>query len=268
MNIDFQDKIDDFVLDRISETDKINFSKDIVSDKEKQEQLQLTKDICNAIKSRNAKIAFISQFHKKYNDEIVDDIKKKRVIWGMSSVVGIAAVFILGIFIIIPPMKNSTSLSNNSNLAKVEQISPVDFNLYQETNNTFNDIVELLKQRKYDDALKFIIFSEEHLVIERIKISAKSENSSSINIDGFKVNETNVFSNMSDSIMNNDYETNNIKLLEKQKYDLAWLKVNTLIGLNRILEAKQILMELRVVDGVYKLKVDSLLDKIEKNYKE
>lgn len=268
MNIDFQDKIDDFVLDKMSETDKINFTKEISFDKEKQEQLQLTKDLCNAIKSRNAKMSIISQFNKEYNDEHRIDTKKKKNIFWMSSVVSVAAVFILGIFIIIPSMKDSTKLSKNSNLANVEQIRPVDFKLYQDSNNSYNDIVELLKQTKYEDALKLIIISEEHLAIECNKLFAKSENTSRINLDGYKVNETNVFSNLSDSIMNNDCETNNIKLLEKQKYDLTWLKVNTLIGLNRILEAKQILIELRDVDGAYKLKADSLLNIIEKSYKE
>lgn len=264
MNIDFQDKIDDFVLDKMSETDKINFSKEIDSDKEKQEQLQLTKNLCNAIKSRNTKMSFISQFNKEYNDEHRNDTKKKKIIFWISSGVSIAAVFLLGIFIINPPMKDSTRLSNNSTPANLEQIRPVDFHLYQESNKSFNDIVELLKQTKYEDALKLIVISEEHLTIECNKLSAKSENTSRINLDGYKVNETNVFSNKSDSIMNNDCETNNIKLLEKQKYDLTWLKVNTLIGLNRILEAKQILIELREVDGAYKLKADSLLNNLEK----
>ena len=268
MNIDFQDKIDDFVLDKMSKTDINNFSKEIDSDKEKQEQLQLTKDLCNAIKSRNAKMTLISQFHKEYNDEHEDDYKKKKVIFWMSSIIGVAAVFIMGIFIVIPPMKDFTRLSSNSNLANLEQTVPVDFNLYQESNKSFNDIVELLKQTKYEDALKLINLSEEHIVNECNKLSAKSENTSSINLDGFKVNETNVFSNMSDSIINNERVTNNIKLLEKQKYELAWFKVNTLIGLNRILEAKQILKELHVVDGVYKFKADSLLNIIEKRYKE
>lgn len=264
MSNDFQDKIDDFVLNRMSEDDKIHFLKEIASDKEKQERFELTKDLCEAIKSRNEKLASIKNFCKENSIEQKHDYGKKKIIFWMSCVASIAAVIILGVFFIIPVINVSSDLSNNSHLAHVKQITPV-IDTYSKS---LHDIAKLLKEMKYEEALKLVMISEEHLKIERHKLSAKLENSRKLKVDGFKVNETNVFSNSKDSILNDILKSNcnvtSIEILEKYEYELAWLKINTLIGLNRIQEAKKILIDLRVIDGTYKLKADSLLNEIKK----
>lgn len=271
MNIDFQDKIDEFVLGRISDKDRIQLFKESSSNKEKQEQLELTKDLCKAIKSRNLKLSSISQFCKEYNAEQEHKSKKKKVMLWMSCAASIAAIFILGIFI-FTTIENSFLLHTSQFAHVNHQIQPVDIKISQSYNKSLNDIIKLFNKTEYEEALKLIEISEEYLVAERNKLSVKSERPKEFNIDGFKVNDTNIFSNNKDSILNDElnYDSGktNSKSLEAYEYALLWLKVNTLIGLNRIQEAKEILFDLRVIDGIYKSQVDSLLNEIENWYRE
>jgi len=66
MKIDFQDQIDKYVLDQMDDTEKTAFEQDVERDAELQEQLQFTKDVASATKSRDEKLAKMENWEDDY----------------------------------------------------------------------------------------------------------------------------------------------------------------------------------------------------------
>ena len=120
MNGDFQDRIDDYLLGRMSDEEKIHFEKEVGEDKSKREQLDFTQNVKSAVSSREDKLKRLDMMKGMYDDErrynsrasgtdgimycsspprMTDRMKfeKKpsRRIWLWAS--GIAAVFVIGL---------------------------------------------------------------------------------------------------------------------------------------------------------------------------
>ena len=111
MKIDYQEKIDDYVLGKMSAKDKGLFEKEVSQDKEMQEQLGLTLNVRDAIKSRQEKLAMMQEWENKSTGS-----NRKVMAWA-SSVVGIAAMFAIGFFLIVP--KEETDVNFNSKKTQV-----------------------------------------------------------------------------------------------------------------------------------------------------
>lgn len=111
MKIDYQEKIDDYVLGKMSAKDRDIFEKEVSLDKEMQEQLELTLNVRDAIKSRQEKLAMMQEWENKSTGS-----NRKVMAWA-SSVVGIAAMFAIGFFLIVP--KEETDVNFNSKETQV-----------------------------------------------------------------------------------------------------------------------------------------------------
>lgn len=134
MNGDFQDRIDDYLLGRMSDEEKTQFENEVGEDKSKREQLEFTQNVKSAISSREEKLKKLGEMKKMYDDErgyashasgtdgmmfcsapprMADRLKieKKpsRRIWLWAS--GVAAVLVIGLLIIKPFNNNHTSMS-------------------------------------------------------------------------------------------------------------------------------------------------------------
>jgi len=96
MKIDFQEKIDDYVLGKMSAEDRDKFEKEVSQDIEKQEQLKLTQYVSTAIKSHNEKLAMIQEWEQKRAA-----FNRKIMAWA-SSAIGVAAVLLVGVFLFVP----------------------------------------------------------------------------------------------------------------------------------------------------------------------
>lgn len=121
MDIDFQDRIDDYLLDRMSDADKKAFLQEVEQNEEKKEQLEFTKNVKDSICSREKKLQVLAQLQRHYEaayglavaecsdcncnrmaPAAPDEKKvssKKRIWWWIS---GIAAVLVVGFFAIKP----------------------------------------------------------------------------------------------------------------------------------------------------------------------
>lgn len=118
----FQDKIDKYLLhgDQMSDEEKNQFLKEIELDKEKKELFEFTRNVKEAITSREEKLKAIAAFQEQHLDELmkpsivsygrpvsaVPDLTErkatsanKKIWWWIS---GIAAIVIAGFFIIRP----------------------------------------------------------------------------------------------------------------------------------------------------------------------
>lgn len=66
MDIRFQDKIDDYLLDRMNDEDKKAFLEEVEQDAEKKEQLEFTRNVKDALCSREEKLKIMAQWQQKY----------------------------------------------------------------------------------------------------------------------------------------------------------------------------------------------------------
>lgn len=179
MKIDFQEKIDDYVLGKMSAEDRDKFEKEVSQDIEKQEQLKLTQNVSTAIKSRNEKLAMM----QKWEQERIAS-KRKIMAWA-SSAVGIAAVFAIGFFLFVPKEDvsemnfnavrvnesktfGSLQMSNNEALlgnVKPEKLTEERFLFLEQKVCQFLDYLECLQDGNlstlnYEKALDFLMDSQ------------------------------------------------------------------------------------------------------------
>lgn len=179
MKIDFQEKIDNYVLGKMSAEDRDKFEKEVSQDKEKQEQLKLTQNVSTAIKSRNEKLAMM----QKWEQERIAS-KRKIMAW-TSSAVGVAAVFLIGFFLFVPKEDvsemnfnavrvnenktfGSLRMSNDETLlgnVKPEKLTEERFQFLEQKVCQFLDYLECLQDGKlstsnYEKALDFLMDSQ------------------------------------------------------------------------------------------------------------
>lgn len=104
-NINFQDRIDEFLLhnDAMSEEDKAQFLKEIEDDVEKREQYEFTKNVKMAMVSREEKLKAMTEFQKEMKHS-----NRKTWLWISS----IAAVMVGGFFAINPLLVETSSHDN------------------------------------------------------------------------------------------------------------------------------------------------------------
>lgn len=247
MDIDFQDRIDDYVLGRMSDEDRLQFEKEVSLDHEKEEQLQLTLNIKKALKSRQEKLAMIQDFEKdnqqlqqvyavaheaNYRRVMPDQVassgkRQHRKLW-ISGIIGIAAILIVGFFItytLTPSVEN--------------EITPVNMNVENmRGDNSFAQIAGMINNRQYEEALRLIHQSELDNKQERDSITSNTSQSEEL-----------------------EYM---LSTLNQRKYDLIWMKANALIGLKRMDEATKILQKLIRQDNPHKAQADSLYQIISK----
>ena len=123
MKKDFQDKIDKYILGRMTDEEKAQFEAEVNQDESKKEQLEFTRNVKGAISSREDKMVKLKMMQRMYDREHqqvaasmratgTDDCQyspglqcatekkpSKRMWWWVS---GIAAVFVIGLFTLAP----------------------------------------------------------------------------------------------------------------------------------------------------------------------
>ena len=256
MKQEYQDKIDKYVLDQMDDTEKSEFEQEAAQNTELQEQLQFTKDVTSATKSREEKLAKMENWEDDYvfEDErrvaaanyrptgsgydacpspsIEQTFSKprssgKKVFYWIS---GIAAVFIAGFFLV-------------NNLFVMKSGSPASSLPYEYGNmrggTDYTSIEELLESQDFESALAQIEKQEQELADE---ISILEQ----------------------DSARNNERKGYEMQLIESMKDDLNWLKVHALLGLRQKDKAVELLNTIRKSDSGYNLQADSLYNTLNK----
>ena len=120
MDEKFQDRIDDYLLNRMDDAEKTEFLREIEQDEKKKEQLEFTQNVRDCIRSREEKLQVLKQFRRQYDDgrrtaayratgsdnapcccpspaymeERYEKPKKKTWLW----ISGVAAVLVVGFF--------------------------------------------------------------------------------------------------------------------------------------------------------------------------
>ena len=218
MKIEYQDHIDDYLLGRMSDEDSKVFEQELKNDDELREQMEFTKDLQTATKSRNEKLAKMREWEDDYEWE--DDRRGKRqyLYW----ISGIAAIFIVGFFLIHNYMGGKEDMMFNP--------SSIEYSTMRGGGN-YENIEKLLVDKNYEDAMK-------QIEIEEAKIAEQRT--------------------VTDSITDEERRAYDRMLIQEKADELSWMKVYALLGADRRDDALQLLDELRHTEGEYKEKADSL----------
>ena len=256
MKQEYQDQIDNYVLDQMDDTEKTAFEQEAAQNAELQEQLQFTKDVALATKSRDEKLAKMEDWEDDYVFE--DDRRvvatnyrptgsgydacpspsaeqtfakprssgKKAFYW----ISGIAAIFIAGFFLV-----NNLFVMESGNPA-----SPLPYEYGNMRGGTeFTSIEELLESRDFESALVQIEEQEQELADEMALLEQ-------------------------DSVQDNERKEYELQLIKSKKDDLNWLKVLSLLGLGQNDKAVELLNTIRKSNSGYSLKADSLYNTLNK----
>ncbi len=259
MKIEFQDRIDDYLLARMSDEERKSFESDAAEDAELKEQLQFTETVQQATKSRNEKLAAMEEWKDDYvwEDERVaaasaaeyrptgsgydycpaPTTESRRV--GNSSpfkkifywASGIAAVFVVGFFLI-----QNLYVANSPN---EYMPSPRMNDMTIRAGSDNSEIELLLSQKKYDDALDLI--EEKYLAVQDDSLD--------------------IVQNESIDAERKEYD---MQIFKDKQDELKWLKAHALLGLSQQETALRILDELRNEEGYYQMAADSLYNHIKK----
>lgn len=250
MKIDYQDKIDEYLLHRMSDEERMAFENEANSDKELQEQLSFTGDVQQVLKSRNEKLAKMEEWQDDYEWEeepsmaaeysatgsgydycpapSMDETRsmprssgRKVLLW----ISGIAAMFVVGFFLIqnlyVTKMPNDYMTS--------PKVSNVTFRAGSDN----SDIELLLSQKRYDEAFEMI--EEKCLALKDDSLKLEQD----VTIDGER----------------KEYD---LQIVKDKQDELKWLKAHALLGLKRTEEAVSIFDGMRQRDSKFKSQADSV----------
>ena len=115
----FQDRIDNYLLNRMDDAEKTEFLREVEQDIDKKEQLEFTRNVKDSIRSREEKLRALTQFQRQYEVEREatamratgtdavfhcsapkkmgeKTLQSKKTMWLWIS--GIAAMFVVGFF--------------------------------------------------------------------------------------------------------------------------------------------------------------------------
>ena len=240
----------------MDDAEKTAFEQEAAKNAELQKQLQFTKDVTSATKSREEKLAKMENWEDDYVFE--DDRRvaaanyrptgsgydacpypskeqafakprssRKKIFYWIS---GIAAIFIAGFF-----LANSLFVMKSGSPA-----SPLPYEYGNMRGGTdFTSIEELLESQDFESALAQIKKQEQELIKE-ITILEQ------------------------DSIWDNERKGYEMQLNKSMKDDLNWLKVQALLGLGQKERAIELLNTIRKSNSGYSPKADSLYNTLNK----
>ena len=263
MKIEFQDRIDEYLLDRMSDKERKSFESDAAEDAELKEQLQFTETVQQATKSRNEKLAAMEEWKDDYmwEDERVAAASaveyhatgsgydycpeptmesrrvatsspfKKMLYW----VSGIAAVFIVGVFVFNLYRPSSPEIAMETTSRPTEAPGK-NGNVSFRGRSQNMDIESQLAMGDYSKALARLEKDEADIRTDLMLIERELHSRGEGREDAMTEKDS--------------LETNLVRVL--------YLKAQALIGLDRKDEARVVLDEIRQSESEYGIKADSL----------
>ena len=247
MNNDYQDRIDQYLLGKMSEAEALDFEKDIRNDKDLKEQFEFTKNVKEAVVGRNRRLAQIKEWKEAYEAKNNTDgeyrptgsgyeysIKPKteikleprtstrRYLYWIS---GIAAIFVVGFFIISPIFVEKGGSPDHPISVNVSSLRSTEDN---------SGIAKIINEGNYGLALDQINEKDNKLESEMMQTEQDKDK-----MDGEEY-----------AYLKEVYEI--------QKDELNLLKAYALFGLKRTEEAMSILDGIRQRDSKFKVQADSL----------
>lgn len=263
MKIEFQDRIDDYLLDRMSDEERNSFESDAAEDAELKEQLQFTETVQQATKSRNEILAAMEEWKDDYvweEDRVVaasaaeyrptgsgydycpaPEMESRRVATSspfkkmLYWVSGIAAVFIVGVFVFNLYRPSSPEIAMET-ASRPNEAPSKNGNISFRGRSHEVSIESQLAMGDYSKALARLEKNEADIRADLMLIEREVHSRGEVREDALTEKDS--------------LETNLVKVL--------YLKAQALVGLDRKDEARVVLDEVRQSESDYGIKADSL----------
>ena len=234
MKEELEDRVDAYLLGEMTDEERHQFEMDAENDMELKTELEFSENVQKALRSRSEKLIAIREWEKNRREKSAKEetvgAKKKAIRQSIYWLSGIAAVFIVGLFLF-----NDFVFHNDIDLA----YSPNN----QGAIKGVDKIIEnLLAQGDFKNALAQIEEMEDNISSERLVLECEKQSKG--------VDQNDIFQKQ--------------EMLDFRLEELSWLKVQALIGLNRLEEALSLLDEIRHSDSDFKNQADSLYNALKK----
>lgn len=254
MKIDYQDRIDEYLLNRMTDDERSTFEQDVNHDEELKEQLSFTKDVQQTVIRRNEMIAKMKQWEEEglledgdtevaeyratgsgynYCPALSREEKRpvahssgRRIIYWLS---GIAAVFVAGFFLFQNLYVNDTADNYMSSI----QMNEVTLRAGSDN----SELNLLLSQKKYEEALR------------RIEDKCSTLKNDSIEL-------------AQDLTKDDEQKEYDFMIIKDKQDELKWLKAYAYLCMNQKDMALKVLNELRSTEGYYQMSADSLYQQL------
>ena len=173
MNELFQDKIDDYLLGRMTDAAREAFVKEVEQDEEKKEQLELTRNVRDCICSREEKLRAMTGFRQRYESERrpavmmatgTEDAECSRYcmkaspkpVWSRRRVwlwgTGVAAVFAAVFFSVRPLFEYESAPESENPMEQMrggdDAFDAIPSDDYSSVDSIYVDSVEILPDKK------------------------------------------------------------------------------------------------------------------------
>ena len=245
MKIDYQDRIDEYILLRMSDKERTTFEKDVNHDEELHEQLSFTKDVQQVLIRRNEMLAKMKEWQDEDNINVTEfhatgsgydycpapsgEEKRpiahssgRRVIYWLS---GIAAIFVVGFFL----FQNLSVNDTTNNYRNSMQESKTTFRAGSDNSR----LKLLLSQKKYQEAIGEI--DDKCLALKNDSIEL-----------------------VQDLTKDDEQKEYDFMIIKDKQDNLKWLKAYAYLCMNQKDMALKVLNELRSTEGYYQMSADSL----------
>ena len=225
MNELLQDKIDAYLLNRMNESEKIEFEELLNKNQELKEHYQFTKTVRSELKDRTEKTRLLQTINEKGKTN-----RFRKIALTSSAITGIAAVFILVFFIKYPS-------------GSFHSMPVLDMEYYDEyrANGDIQSIAIFINEKKYKEAL--VKIQEEEQEIAELSMSDTIQYNSLTPEEKERV----------------EYET---KVYKRDRMELEWLKLHVYIGLNNKEEFNRIIKKIISEDGVHQADAKKLYESL------
>lgn len=222
-NHDIQDRVDRYLLNRMSEAERAEFEQQMRDDKELREQVNFTR----IVKTELADRARLEEMMQRCDDRRRRQytLRRRKIVWWTTSL-SAAAVVALGVF-----------FSWNGNDRVVPNVSTAGSEISFRGSNAPADVATLINSGKYEEALATVDSLKTVLDKYNAEIAA-------------------------DTCIADDERQYRLTESTKEADRLDWLRANALIGLGKTDEAAAILLRLRSGQSEYSLQADSLYNLI------
>lgn len=276
MRLEYQDSIDRYLLNRMSDEERTSFEAKCAENPELKEQLEHTQNVRKVITERNELLSKIQEWDDEYDAKKETGGSNVRLwIFGLS---GIAAVFVVGFFLfsqlkVSEPKGTGALVSMNGSNDRIKDDSTVVSPIEKHEEN--EQLLAKNEPEKKDSKVDVVRTDDEQVLsFGKSVIVTESSNPTGANdkeLEKVLEDKREVSKKMAEleqerasgEIDQVVYETT-VSLLKHQRDHLCWREVTILLSMNQKKEAMAILDELRKVEGRFQHRADSLYNELRK----
>ena len=182
MNEEYQDRIDNYLLGRLSDSERLAFEQDLEKDAGLKDQYEYTKAVKDVLTMDNIEHT-ISNWNQVYNEEKKQNKSKqvsirKSLYW----ISGIAAVFFVGFFI-----GHTFQMSEESTMPEAIPSHYSVHEPYRGAESVVDEAIEMIDKKDYDFALS-LLEERERVLYEKMN----EEGSDTVNQIEYKEEQENL----------------------------------------------------------------------------